>query len=87
MRALLWEKWDPLAVREIAPDDEYDGYARVLAGKLQRGDDRGEIADYLARALDEDRVITPAWTERCNRTAQALLDWYEQANAPRKPGS
>lgn len=34
MRGLLWEKWDPLGLRDMAPEDEYDSYAMVLASKL-----------------------------------------------------
>jgi hypothetical protein len=53
MRALLWEKRDPLALRGIAPDDEYDGYARVLGSKLKRSNGRANIADYLTTLLAE----------------------------------
>jgi hypothetical protein len=70
-------------LRGIAPDDEYDSYARVLGSKLKRNNGRADIADYLTTALARDRLVTPDWAERCNRTAQELLDWYEQSNAPR----
>jgi hypothetical protein len=36
MREILWEKWDPLGLKGIAPVDEYDSYAQVLASKLKR---------------------------------------------------
>jgi hypothetical protein len=84
MRALLWEKWDPLGLRpHDAPEDEYDSYANILASKLKRGTSREDIADYLTTALAEEGVITPAWVARCNQTAQDLLDWYGQSSAPR----
>ncbi|MGH2917843.1 MAG: hypothetical protein ACRDLS_04475 [Solirubrobacteraceae bacterium] len=83
MRNLLWDKWDPLSLRGEAPEDEYDSYANVLASKLRRGNTRHDIADYLTTCLSEDGIITPRWRQRCEDAAQALLDWYEQSDAPR----
>jgi hypothetical protein len=84
MRAVLWEYWDPLGLTGVAPDDEYDSYANVLASKLRRGNDRRDIVAYLTTSLvDKDDVITPTWTARCEKAADALIDWYAQSNAPR----
>ncbi len=84
MRALLWERWDPLALRPHgAPEDEYDAYAGVLASKLRRGSSCEDIAAYLGTALAEDGGVTPIPVADCEQTAQALLDWYGRSGAPR----
>ena len=84
MRAILWEKWDPLALNGIAPDDEYDGYAQVLASKLKRGSDRSDIVAYLMTKLWEPSdLITPTWQVRCEDAADALIEWYSRSRAPR----
>ncbi len=86
MRALLWERWDPLGLRTVDdwPEDEYDGHANVLASKLKRGNGREDIAEYLTKTLtEEDAAVTPAWADQCRQTAQDLLDWYRGSNAPR----
>jgi hypothetical protein len=91
MRQILWEKWDPLGLHEVVsdpaedwPEDEYDSYANVLAGKLVRGNGRSDVVSYLTTSLvEEDTPITPAWTARCEAAADALIGWYAQSNAPR----
>jgi hypothetical protein len=77
------EHWDPLGLAGVAPDDECDSYASVLASKLRRGNDRSDIVAYLTTVLvnekDED---TSTWTARCEQAADALMAWYAQSNAP-----
>jgi hypothetical protein len=46
-------EWDPLGLIELAPHDEYDPYAQVLASKLKRGNDRSDIVAYLTTKLCE----------------------------------
>jgi hypothetical protein len=48
MRLLLWGEWDPLDLRVHAPNDEYDSYFNVVAGKLRRHESAAEIAEYLS---------------------------------------
>jgi hypothetical protein len=85
MRALLWRNWDPFGLYgHGAPEGEYDSHANMVAGKLKHGNGHADIAEYLTTALlEEDEVVTPAWVARCNQTAQDLLDWYAQSDAPR----
>ena len=82
MRELLWRKWDPLGLRGMAPDDEYDAQARVLGSKLKRGNSRDDIASYLATTLNDEACVSDAWRKRCDLTAQELSDWYAKSNAP-----
>ena len=51
---LLWEEWDPIGVKGIAPDDEYDSYAQRVYAMLSEGKQVGEIADYLTWAVREN---------------------------------
>jgi hypothetical protein len=84
MRSLLWEHWDPLALKGQAPDDEYDGYASVLASKLQRGNDRSDIVSYLTTSLmEKDDVLTSKWTTTCENAADVLIAGYARSNPPR----
>lgn len=86
MRVLLWEHWDPLSLRGVAPDDEYDAYATVLASKLRRGRDREDLSAYLlVTAVDDTRELSDAWREQCSHAAQVLLDWYACSGAPGQP--
>ena len=82
MRRLLWEHWDPLGLNGIAPDDEYDSYARVLASKLKRGDDRAEIVRYLTVSLAEPGDPLPEqWRAKCEAAADTLIEWYARSGA------
>jgi hypothetical protein len=83
MRRLLWDHWDPLALKGVAPDDEYDAYARVLASKLKRGDDRAEIVRYLTAALAQPGCSLPSqWRAKCEAAADTLMEWYARSEAP-----
>ena len=83
MRSLLWELWDPLALAGVAPDDEYDSYAAVLASKLRRRNSVDDIAAYLTTTLaSEDDLLSPEWRAQCERTAHALVEWYGRSAAP-----
>jgi hypothetical protein len=65
MRSVLWEHWNPLALDGLAPDDEYDSYANVLASKLRRGNERSDIVSYLTTSIiDKNALITPKWVAR-----------------------
>lgn len=80
MRRLLWEHWDPLALAGVAPEDEYDSYAGVLASKLKRRQDRAEIVRYLTVALAEpDDPLPLKWRAACENAADALMEWYARS--------
>lgn len=53
VHAILWRDWDPIAVNDIAPDDEYDGYVWPIIEKVMRGETPEQIADYLDWASNE----------------------------------
>lgn len=67
------------------PEVEYDEYLNVLASKLRRGSGRADIAHYLTVTpiSATDVTVPPAWAEKCERTAQELLAWYQESSAPR----
>lgn len=71
-------------MKGIAPVDEYDSYANVLASKLKRGNDRSDIVAYLTTKLWEPGdLITATWQARCEEAADALIEWYSGSNAPK----
>jgi hypothetical protein len=75
---------DPLSLKGLAPDDENNSYANVLASKLWRGNDRIDMVGYLTtRLLGKGDLITPKWIARCEAAADALMKWYAHSNAPR----
>ncbi|HEX4098397.1 MAG TPA: hypothetical protein VHX64_16845, partial [Caulobacteraceae bacterium] len=47
VHAVLWNEWDPIAVNDFAPDDEYDRYVWPVIGKIMQGETAEQIADYL----------------------------------------
>lgn len=53
VRQILWDDWDPIGVKDIAPEDEYDGYVWPVISKISRGETADQIADYLDRASNE----------------------------------
>jgi hypothetical protein len=51
---------------------------------LKRGNDRSDIVAYLTTKLWEPGdLITPKWQARCEKAADALIDWYSRSDAPR----
>jgi hypothetical protein len=55
----------PARLKGQAPDDEYDGYAGVLASKLNRGNERSHIASYLTTSLIEKDDCASSRERRC----------------------
>lgn len=69
---ILFEQWDPLGVRDTAPADEYDDYARVIAAMLGRGEDGGDIRAYLERTRRDVLAASEDFSAD-SRTAQAIM--------------
>lgn len=46
---ILYEDWDPLGLRGVAPSDEYDSYIGGVYRLLASGASCAEVADHLAQ--------------------------------------
>ena len=55
--AILYEEWDPIGVRGFAPKDEYESYAERIVKMLDRGDDRGDILEFLDRSRNQEMML------------------------------
>jgi hypothetical protein len=74
IRSLLMEHWDPIGIEQFKnldrPEDEYDSYARDLAGIVARGGTPEELEDYLVEA--EDYIGVPRSKARIQEVARLL---------------
>src|SRR5688572_958059 len=58
----LWTEWAPIELRGMDPpwsDDEYDSYALVVVGLLERGASDTEVATYLWSVESEQMGLEP----------------------------
>ena len=46
---ILYEDWDPLGLRDVAPSDEYDSYVGGVYRLLVSGATCEEVAEHLAK--------------------------------------
>ncbi|MBG7616720.1 hypothetical protein IWC96_15715 [Brevundimonas sp. BAL450] len=58
LREIGWSEWDPIGLSQMGSDDwkdggpcadEYDSYLLQVAGRLRRGEARGNIVAYLEK--------------------------------------
>ena len=45
---ILYEDWDPLGLKDVAPSDEYDGYVGGVYRVLASGASCEQVAEHLA---------------------------------------
>ncbi len=69
---ILFEQWDPLGVRDAAPADEYEEYARVIEAMLGRGEGGGDIRGYLHRSRSKT-LLASEDRSADERTARAII--------------
>lgn len=56
---ILWRMWDPLGINdEENCRGEYQSYAYMVAGILERGADKHEIVEYLAQVQSEEMGLS-----------------------------
>jgi hypothetical protein len=77
-------EWDPLDLRGLAPDDEYDSYFNVVAGKLRRHESAAESAEYLSVTERQNMGLGPDArpSDELRPVAERLIMWYETTAAP-----
>jgi hypothetical protein len=60
VRDILFREWDPIGVKAMAPDDEYDAYVPAVCSLLLSGADAVKIAaqlqDWATNAMGLSRV-------------------------------
>jgi hypothetical protein len=56
-------RWDPLAVADIAPEDEYDAYAPPIVTIVDEGANPWRIAQHLATLQTEHFGVSPTPAE------------------------
>ncbi len=55
--AILYEEWDPIGVKGLAPKDEYQSYAERIVEMLDHGGDRGDVLEFLDRSRNQDMLL------------------------------
>ena len=77
LKTLLWEEWDPIGVRGLGPDDEYDSYAMRILVMLNEGKSEQDVAAYLRCAATENMGLSDPGD--CDRIAQRAVAIYGEA--------
>ena len=71
---VLYEDWDPLGLREIAPSDEYDSYVGGVYRLLASGATCEEVAEHLAKLERGPLGYSEAAAARNRTTARKLCE-------------
>jgi hypothetical protein len=75
IRRVLMSVWDPIGVKdEPACADEYDFYIGGIFGRLTRGADDNELAEYLAEIVTNRMGLSAATKEAMLPTVRALRE-------------
>ena len=75
IKRLLSEKWDPIGVNGLGPDDEYDSYAFRVFVMLKEGRRESAIAEYLKWVETENMGLDESGLHES--IAASLVDIYE----------
>ena len=82
LREIGWQYWDPIGLGglEHQPDDEYDTYLLLAAGRLWNGASQEEVVAYLIWTSTEDMGLAerPGDRERSTRAAKALAVYVDE---------
>ncbi len=57
VRRILMEEWDPIGVRDMGVDDEYDAYVWRVISLVMSGKGCEDVADYLDWAANEHMAM------------------------------
>ncbi|WP_448606843.1 hypothetical protein [Paenimyroides ceti] len=69
---ILWFDWDPIAVNDIAPRDEYQSYVPEIFRLVKAKSDRQEIANRLYK-LETENMGMSGTIENCLTIADKIL--------------
>ncbi|PKV62388.1 hypothetical protein [Pontibacter ramchanderi] len=69
---ILWYDWDPIAINNVAPRDEYQAYVPEVYNLRKSGATRGEIAQHL-HELENKKMGMDGDLERCLEIADKIL--------------
>ena len=69
---ILFEDWDPLGLRDVAPSDEYDSYVGGVYRLLASGASCEQVAEHLAE-LERGPMGSSTATAARNMTAARKL--------------
>jgi hypothetical protein len=79
LREIGWRCWDPIGLsrEESRPDDEYDSYLMVAAGRLWNGASDDEVMAYIVRVETEHMGLgdVPGVRARARETVHALREY------------
>ncbi|SFF35517.1 hypothetical protein [Spirosoma endophyticum] len=69
---LLWEEWDPIAINNIAPRDEYQSYTPQLYSLAINGAAIDEVADALLR-IEQEKMGLDGDSQHCRAVAEKIV--------------
>ncbi len=78
VRLLLLREWDPIGIGQMrdyneATEDEYDGYAREIAGMVARNASLDEVFAYLKWASTENMGLSIFQEAKARRAAESIV--------------
>jgi hypothetical protein len=83
LRAILWEDWDPMGMKQLDPTwprDEYDMYVPRIAGQLRADADLAAIAALLSEFRTQNMGERPN-DEADLAMARRISTWYSRSMA------
>ena len=73
IRDILYHEWDPIGVRNAAPEDEYDSYIGGVYSILSSSRSEDELVEYLSKIEIEAMEINPQSRQHLRAVARKLL--------------
>lgn len=82
LRDIGWSRWDPIGLNgeDDWPEDEYDSYLLLAAGRLWNGASDDEVTDYLVKVEAEHMGLgdVPGVLERAREVVSALREYVTE---------
>jgi len=69
---ILWNDWDPIGIKDIAPHDEYSGYTTTIYRLKTNGVDKETIANTLNQ-IETDTIGLTGNMETCLQVAEKII--------------
>lgn len=76
---ILWTDWDPMAINNTGPRDEYQMYVAKIVSLVESGADREAIANKLYK-FETDSMGMDGSIEHCSMVANKILKIFTDFN-------
>lgn len=74
---LLWNKWDPIGMKDVLPRDEYESYVPRIFNLTVKNATAEEIAQELSR-IENQTIGVSGDLEKCRQVARMIVTKKEE---------